>query len=110
MLLVLDVDDSPSVLATAHGLAIDDDVALRADDSERDHVLRYLRVSASERRGRERTHPDRLVQLRLLLVVLLVVERVGANVVVRKLGADLQRAEGSALSQENKRAKDVRAA
>lgn len=45
MRLVLDVDDAPPVLAPSDGLAVDDHVALRADDGERHHVLRDVRVS-----------------------------------------------------------------
>ena len=39
--LVLNVDDSPAVLAATDGLAVDDDGALRADNSEGDHALLY---------------------------------------------------------------------
>lgn len=37
--LVFNVDDSPTVLASTDRLAVDDDVAFRTDNSERDHVL-----------------------------------------------------------------------
>ncbi len=37
--LVLHVDDTPAVLAAAHGLAVDDNGALRADNSKGDHAL-----------------------------------------------------------------------
>jgi hypothetical protein len=39
VLLVLDVDDAPAVLAPPDGLAVDDDVGLRADDGEGDFGL-----------------------------------------------------------------------
>ena len=39
--LVLNVDDSPAVLAATNGLAVDDDGALGADNSEGDHALLY---------------------------------------------------------------------
>lgn len=39
MLLILDVDDAPSVLATANRSTIDNDISFRANDSEWDHVL-----------------------------------------------------------------------
>ena len=46
VLLVLDINDSPAVLTTAHLLASDDDVLFRTHDGERDHVLdlRILRA------------------------------------------------------------------
>lgn len=40
VLLILDIDGSPAVLATADSLAIDVDVALAADDGEWDDRLR----------------------------------------------------------------------
>lgn len=39
MVLVLHVDDAPTVLATADLAAVDDDTILGADDSERDEVF-----------------------------------------------------------------------
>lgn len=39
VVLVLDVDNAPSVLATTDLLAVDDDVLLGADDSEGNEVL-----------------------------------------------------------------------
>lgn len=39
VVLVLDIDDTPSVFASTNGLAINDDIALRADDSERNNIL-----------------------------------------------------------------------
>lgn len=39
VLLVLDVDDAPAVLAAPDLLAVDDDVLFRADDGEGDEVL-----------------------------------------------------------------------
>ena len=40
---VFDIDDTPAVLTTTDGLAVDDHVALRADNSEGDHALRGYR-------------------------------------------------------------------
>ena len=37
--LILNVDDAPAVLAATDGLAVDDHRALRANNSEGDHVL-----------------------------------------------------------------------
>ena len=71
VLLVLDVNDTPAVLAAADGLAVDDDVPLRADDSEGDHVA------------------NALVELQFLGIVLLRVEGVEADVVVHQLFPDL---------------------
>lgn len=70
--LVLDVDHAPSVLPPSHGLAVDNHVALGPDDGKGDHVS------------------DGLVERRLVLVVLLVVEGVRPNVVVHQLGSDLR--------------------
>lgn len=39
MVLVLDVDDAPAVLAAAHGSPADDDGVLAADDGEGDHAV-----------------------------------------------------------------------
>lgn len=39
MVFILDIDDAPTVLATAHLLAIDDNVLLASNDGERDNVL-----------------------------------------------------------------------
>ena len=39
--LVLDVDGAPAVLTAAHGLAVDVDVLLRADDGEGDDGLEW---------------------------------------------------------------------
>jgi hypothetical protein len=57
VLLVLDVDDSPSVLAPSDGLAIDDDVSLGSYDGERDHVLSWH--GQDEIRGRRREGNER---------------------------------------------------
>ena len=40
VVLILDVDDAPSVLAAADLLAVDDDVLLGANDSEGNEALR----------------------------------------------------------------------
>lgn len=36
---VFDVDDTPAVLATTYGFAVNDDVAFRTDDCKGNHVL-----------------------------------------------------------------------
>ena len=37
--LVLDVDDTPAVLAAPHSLSVDDHIAFRPNDRKRDHIL-----------------------------------------------------------------------
>lgn len=44
MSLVLDVDDTPSVLAAANLLTVDDDRLLGSDNSEGDEVLLYVSI------------------------------------------------------------------
>ena len=39
VLLALNVDHTPAVFASTNGLSVDDNVALRTDDSERNHAL-----------------------------------------------------------------------
>jgi hypothetical protein len=66
VLLVFDVDDSPAVLAATNRLAIDDDVALGADDGEGDHVLRKQGDVSKVRRKRQRFQRTRMASLRVL--------------------------------------------
>ena len=40
VVLILDIDDTPSVLAPTDLLAVDDDILLRADNGEGDEALR----------------------------------------------------------------------
>jgi hypothetical protein len=44
--LILDIDNTPSVLAATDGLAINDDTFLRADDCERNDALRNEKLDA----------------------------------------------------------------
>ncbi len=53
VVLVLDIDGSPSVLPATDGLALNNDVALRPDNSERDDVLSTL-----NQRSSFQTQPD----------------------------------------------------
>ncbi len=87
MSLVLDVDHTPAVLSASNRLSVNDDAALRAYDSEREHFLRDCRISRASRlrlplRPLQRphlepgAHPDALIQLKLLVVVLLGIKRV----------------------------------
>ena len=56
MSLILNVDNTPAVLATTHGLAINDDFTLRANDSEGNVVLVDIRsVFVREAKGKRLT-------------------------------------------------------
>ena len=89
MLLILDVDNAPSVLATTDRLAVDDNVALGANDSERNHVLQWEVRDALAQLSSNYTYPDTLVELDLLIVVLLGIEGVETDVMVEKLSTNL---------------------
>ena len=93
VVLILDVDNTPPVLAPADLLAIDNDGLLGADDSEGDQTL--LRVSVSiETTTHTRctaqmsTHLNLAVDGALLVVKLVVVVRVHLEVVEGKLLLD----------------------
>ena len=90
MPFVFDIDDTPAVLTTTNGLAVDDHVALRADNSEGDHALRRYRSEEIFWLGRcNETYADRIVLSQLFFVVLVSIERVQADVVVNEFRADL---------------------
>lgn len=55
VLLILDVDHSPTILAASNWLSVDDDVALRTNNSEGNHALLGSR-KGSEKGG---TYPCR---------------------------------------------------
>lgn len=86
VLLVLDVDDAPPVLAAADLLAIDDDVLLRADDGEGNKAL--LQLATTLALSQDITHLDLLAQSTLLVVKLLVVVREHLEVVEGELLLD----------------------
>lgn len=89
VVLVLDVDDAPAVLAAADLLAVNDDRVLGADDSEGNHVLRSKRLIQCQCVGRrQRTYLDLRVQNLLLIVELFILVRVHLQVVERKLLLD----------------------
>lgn len=71
MSLILDINDSIPVLPPPNGLAVNDDVRLTANDGKGDHL------------------PDPGVEGLFFCVVLVGVERVETDVVVRQLGSDL---------------------
>ena len=87
---ILDVDHAPAVLPPTYGLPFDDHVALRADHSERDHVLRFSDDNRDKRVGDRQTYPDLLVELDFLVVVLVCVKRVQTDVVIYELSPDLE--------------------
>jgi len=68
--LILDVDDTPSVLSSANGLSVNDHIALRSNDSKGDHGA------------------DDFVVLQLILVKLVGIERIETNVVIDEFGTD----------------------
>lgn len=92
VVLVLDVDNAPPVLATANLFAVHDDRLLRSDNSEGDEALLYVSASWCPWRGWLRlprnTHLDLAVDDSLLLVELVVVVRVHLQVVEGKLFLD----------------------
>lgn len=89
VILVLDVDDAPPVLATTDLLAVDDDVLLGADDSEGNEVLES-EISKCKPRGlsREYSYIDLSVHGPLLLIMLVTVVRVHLQVVKGELLLD----------------------
>ncbi|CAG8744428.1 5158_t:CDS:1, partial [Acaulospora colombiana] len=64
MTLILDIHNTPSVLATADGLSVNDHIALRANDGEGDHGA------------------DDIVVLQFLLIKLVRIKGIEADVVV----------------------------
>jgi hypothetical protein len=93
VILILDVDDAPAILAATNRLAIDDNIALRPNCSKGNDILwfedlrmRLQQISAFE------TYADGLVQLNLLLVVFVRVKRIQANVMVSRFLTNLHTA------------------
>jgi hypothetical protein len=96
VLLVLDVDHSPAVFPSTNRLAINDDVPLRSDDGEGDHILRKGGSSVlgkGQGKGRK-AYANGLVELLVIILDVLSVEGVDANVVVGELRPDLTEREG----------------
>lgn len=89
--LIFNIDDAPAVLASTNGLAVDEDVALRANDGKWDHVLLdRVRLSfGMAYRWQNYTHPNAFVELNFLLVGVVMVEGVQADVVVEEFGTNL---------------------
>lgn len=82
VVLILDVNDAPSVLATPDLLAIDDDVLLGADDSEGNEVLEsQVSKCKPESISGESPYIDLSVHGPLLLIMLVTVVRVHLQVV-----------------------------
>jgi hypothetical protein len=69
---ILDIDDTPAVLSAADWLSVNDDVALRSNDSEWDH------------------RADGVVVLEFFLVKLVSIKGIQADVVINELCADLE--------------------
>lgn len=93
VVLVLNVDDTPAVLAPTDLLAIDDDVLLRANNRKRNQALqRNIHVSSTFLGSSDDSvlyaYLDLLVQSSLLVVKLLVIVREHLEVVESKLGLD----------------------
>jgi hypothetical protein len=88
VILIFDVDDTPTVLAATNGLAINDDVALGPNDGERNNVLSTNEIMNGT--GKETTYPDRLVQLNFLVVTFVRIKRIQTDVVINELLANLQ--------------------
>jgi len=70
MPFIFDVDDTPAVLTTTDGLAVDDHVTLGADNSEGDHAT------------------DGIVLSQLFFIIFVGIERIQANVVVDEFRAN----------------------
>ena len=89
VVLVLDVDNAPPVLAATDLLAVDDDGLFRADDGEGDEALQEVSMCESGRRRRgTKTNLDLAVDGALLVVKLVIVVRVHLEVVEGKLLLD----------------------
>jgi hypothetical protein len=85
VVLVLDIDDSPSVLTATDLLAPDDDWLLRPNNRERDDVLYMTLLYKLAWGALVLTNLDLSIQSTLLLVELIVVVWVHLQVVERKL-------------------------
>lgn len=70
MLFVLNINHSPPVLSTSYWFSINDDISLRSNNCERNHVS------------------DSFIELFLFWIVIIVVEGVNSNVVVKEFGAN----------------------
>jgi hypothetical protein len=85
--LILDIDDTPSVLATTDLLAVDDDRLLGSNDGKGNEALLELATASSMNRLDE-TYLDLSIQSTLLVVKLLVIVREHLQVMESKLLLD----------------------
>lgn len=83
--LILDINDSIPVLPPPNRLAVNDDVRLTANDGKGDHL------------------PDPGVEGLFFCVVLVRVERVETDVVVRQLSSDLEKSKRANLCERERR-------
>lgn len=86
--LVLHVDHTPPILPAPNRLTIDNDVTFRPNDSKGNHRLKENKRRHSNN-VRWETHPDLLVELSFLFVILVSVEGVQTDVVVHKFSTNL---------------------
>jgi hypothetical protein len=49
MSLILDIDNSPSILPSSYGLAVNDDTSFRANNGERKHFLTISYMDQDEK-------------------------------------------------------------
>jgi hypothetical protein len=87
MALILYIDDSPTILTSAHLLAIDNDGLLRTDDSEWNKALESWSATAMFSGGLD-TNLDLAVDSTLLIVQLLAIVGIHLEVVESKLLLD----------------------
>lgn len=85
MSLILDVDDTPSVLTATDLLTVDDNRLLGSDNSKRNKVLSYVSIYVSIARPSSLTNLDLAIQSTLLIIKLLIVVGVHLQVVESKL-------------------------
>ena len=83
VVLILNVDDSPSVLASTHLLASNNDRLLRSNNSKGDDVLNTILVESMQCSCT--TYLDLGIQSSLLLIELIVIVREHLQVVESKL-------------------------
>jgi len=98
---ILDIDDSPAGLAATDGLAINDDSVLRTNDSKGNHCLENPGGSSAHRHFKSEvrySYTDAFVNLDLLFLILIGIERIETDVVVNQLFPNLSsRAHQSAV-------------
>lgn len=96
VMLVLDIDDTPTSLSATHSLAIHDHVSFRANNSKRDELLLSLSLHISKVSTcidtittSLSTYANVLVQCTFLFIILITFVGIQTNVVESKLSLDL---------------------